>query len=83
MNLFKRMISFSMILVLLFSLSACNNGKSKQKYTKTYLDYFDTATTVIGYADNEDEFLTIANLVFGRLSEYHKLYENQFAGIAT
>ncbi len=64
-----------MILVLLFSLSACNNGKSKQKYTKTYLDYFDTATTVIGYADNEDEFLTIANLVFGRLSEYHKLYD--------
>lgn len=61
--------------LLILSLASCKVEKSKEKFTKTYYKYFDTITTVTGYAENEEAFLKANELIESRLSEYHKLYD--------
>ena len=69
-------LMFVLCITLCFSvLVSCNSQKSEEKFTKTFIDYFDTVTTITGYADNEEEFLEVADLVEERLWEYHKLYD--------
>jgi len=46
-----------------------------EQYKKYYIDAFDTATQVIGYADSEEEFTERANLINDELKRYHKLYD--------
>jgi len=71
-----RSVSFFLcFLFLILPLSSCNHGKSKEKFTKTYFDYFDTVTTVIGYAESEEEFLKTAERIESLMAEYHKLYD--------
>lgn len=78
--------------LVLTAVSCGNEEKSKEKFTKTYIDYFDTVTSVIGYAENEEEFNEVSDFVESRLYEYHKLYdayhsatdfgyEDEYAGI--
>ncbi len=82
-RLFLKPIFFALIIAVLLSTYSCNSLKSKQKFTKTYLDYFDTATSVIGYEESEEEFLMVANLISEELSRYHKLYDiyNCYEGV--
>lgn len=68
------MFLLSLVSIIL-SFAACGGEKSKEKFTKTYFEYFDTVTTVVGYFDSEEEFLKVADLVLERLEEYHKLYD--------
>ena len=49
--------------------------ESKEKFTKTYYEYFDTVTTVTGYAESKEDFLKANSIIEARLSEYHKLYD--------
>ena len=62
--------------VLLSTFVGCKQEKSKEKFTQTYVDdYFNTTTTVIGYAESSGEFHEVVELIESRLSEYHKLYD--------
>ena len=45
------------------------------RYTATFLDLFDTLTTVVGYAESEEEFTAVAESVKAGLKEYHELYD--------
>lgn len=47
----------------------------KKQYQVTYLDLFDTVTTVIGYAETEEEFKKITNDIYAGLEKYHKLFD--------
>lgn len=47
----------------------------KTRYTATFLDLFDTLTTVIGYAESEEEFCAVAEEIRSELEEYHELYD--------
>lgn len=38
------------------------------------MEYFDTVTTITGYADSQEEFDTVADEVFSAFSEYDRLY---------
>ena len=90
-----RIVSLLLLLALFFTmLVSCKQEKSKEKFTKTYIDYFDTVTTVVGYAESQGEFLKISDLIESRLAEYHKLYdayhsstdagcEEEYSGITT
>lgn len=53
------------------------------RYTATFLDLFDTLTTVVGYAESEEEFTAVAESVKAGLKEYHELYDiyNDYEGI--
>ena len=59
------------------------DGKELNQY-KTYAwSYFDTVTTIVGYAETGEEFEAIAQQIFVALEEYHKLYDiyNSYSGI--
>lgn len=55
-------------------LSACRPPQSQTKYTTYSMDYFDTVTTITGYADSQEEFDRITGELLKLLGEYHRLY---------
>ena len=57
--------------VLLCSLTAC--GKP-QSFTAYSFDYFDTVTTIVGYAADQEEFDSISDSILSELGEYHRLF---------
>ena len=69
----KRISSFVLCAVLIFSLSSCK--KEPQKFSKNYIEYFDTVCTVVGYEFDEDEFNTTCEFIESELEVYNKLYD--------
>ncbi|MBE6581039.1 MAG: FAD:protein FMN transferase [Ruminococcaceae bacterium] len=72
-----RIVSFVMVLALLLSVltfGGCRGGGS-QRYQAESFAYFDTVTTVIGYAESEKKFLDEVALIFEMLGEYHRLFD--------
>ena len=59
-------------------LSGCTGAQQEpegKKYTATFLDVFDTVTTIVGYAESKDVFETQARQVHSQLKEYHQLFD--------
>ncbi|MBE6955593.1 MAG: FAD:protein FMN transferase [Ruminococcaceae bacterium] len=52
--------------------SAC--APKTTKYSSYSMDYFDTVTTITGYAKSQEEFDAVASDVLSQLAEYHRLY---------
>lgn len=80
----KRFLSF----VLLFSLilSGCTPLQPKQElkqYNATFLDLFDTVTTIVGKADSEAAFHEKAQAVHDELLRLHQLFDiyHEYEGI--
>lgn len=69
----KRVIAAAIAMMLLLCLGGCK-PQGKTKYTEYSFDYFDTATTLVGYADSKEEFDAVAAEIKGLLKEYHQLY---------
>ena len=53
------------VLMVLIAVSGCAQNEQineepaqqeKQKFTKSYIDYFDTASTIVGYDYSQEEF---------------------------
>ena len=61
-------------LLLTLLLSSCNGTPQETKFTEYSLDYFDTATTITGYAPDRETFDAICGDILAQLAEYHKLY---------
>ena len=59
------------------------NATNKEKYNTVYFDYFDTVTTIIGYAENQEEFDEVCDFIESELSRYDNLYDayDPFTGI--
>ncbi len=53
-------------------LSSC--GKKAERFSSHSFDYFDTVTTITGYASDREEFERISQDVMGLLAEYHRLF---------
>ncbi len=66
----KRLLCGIFLICLLFA--GCQ--RPPQKYTAYYFDYFDTATTIVGYADSKAEFDAVCADIAAELDEYHRLY---------
>ena len=62
-------------------LTAC--GKKIEKFSTHSFDYFDTATTITGYAKRVEDFDKVSDTAFGLLAAYHQLYDiyTQYEGI--
>lgn len=56
------------------SLTGCSSEPKLEKFTEYYFDYFDTATSVVGYAKNREEFDAVCEDVKAQLLEYHRLF---------
>lgn len=70
----KRVIAFCLCVVLSFSCIACHKVPKLNKYSAYYFDYFDTATTIIGYTESEEAFDATCAEIAALLEEYHRLY---------
>lgn len=77
----RKIIAIIAASALALSLAGC--AKSQTKYDATFLDLFDTASTIIGYADDEQTFKDNVNAVYEQLSDYNKLFDiyNDYDGI--
>ncbi len=53
-------------------LSACE--KPVERFTTYSFDYFDTVTSIIGYANDQAEFDEMSAYILKELEEYHKLF---------
>ena len=65
-------------------LCGCSGAFSKEKqYSVTYLNLFDTVTTIVGYKDSQEEFQAAAKAVYDGLEEYHRLFDiyNTYEGV--
>ena len=78
------------LLVLLLTLSillvGCGTAPQpqEQQYTATFLDLFDTVTTIIGRSQSQEEFQAKAQDIKTRLEYYHQLFDiyNDYEGTA-
>ena len=70
----KKRIVLSLLLCLCicFSFSSCL--EKIEKYSEYSFEYFDTISTVTGYAESREDFDRICGEIFEELSEYHKLF---------
>ena len=69
----KRVIACFLAVLLLMPLTACRS-EGGERYTSYTLDCFDTVTTLVGYADSEEEFEAVKEIVFSTLRYYHGLF---------
>ena len=56
---------------------------SAEKYSTTFMDYFDTVTVLIGYSETREEFDKWAEVCSTELKKYHELYDiyNDYEGV--
>ena len=47
----------------------------KKQYQASFLTLFDTVTTILGYAETEEEFEKITDTIYADLEKYHKLFD--------
>jgi len=74
----------SALLLIACLLTGCAPKKAEEKqYTATFLELFDTVTTVVGKADSEEGFMETAQAVRDALLPYHRLFDiyNEYDGI--
>lgn len=77
----KRLLPLLLSLLLLCGCSAPEQGSTK--YDATFLELFDTVTTILGYADSKEAFEETAQEIYDQLETYHQLYDiyNDYPGI--
>ncbi len=64
--------------------AAYTGSRDGETYTVTYLNLFDTVTTIMGSAESEEAFQTAAQDIYDRLEEYHQLFDiyHEYEGMA-
>ena len=63
-------------------LTGCGNSREieedkveKKQYQASFLNLFDTVTTILGYAETEEEFEKITDDIYTKLEKYHRLFD--------
>lgn len=62
---------------------SCSAGNKKERFSSSFLDLFDTASTVIAYDNSQNDFNAHLEEFHNKLEEYYKLYDiyNSYDGI--
>lgn len=80
----KKIVSVFLALLLVFSFTSCSSVNKKEKFTSSFLDLFDTASTIIAYDESQEAFDAHMEQFHSRLEEYDRLYDiyNPYEGLA-
>lgn len=80
----RRIFSLILTAIVVTGCAAPAKMEDKKQYQATFLELFDTVTTMIGYAETEEEFQEISGKVHDELEIYHQLFDiyNSYEGIA-
>lgn len=74
----KKFFSIILSFALAFACCSCSADfgfNKKERYQSSFLDLFDTASTIIAYDSSENEFNKHYEQFYQRLEEYDKLYD--------
>ncbi len=71
----RKLFSLILVLLLLCSCSVAPNEPAQKQYTATFLELFDTVTTVVGTAESEQAFQEKVKPIRDRLEYYHRLFD--------
>ena len=71
----KNIVLILLTACLLLSGGCAIQQPGPKQYTETFLDPFDTVTTIIGSAESEEAFRAKAREVYGDLQYYHRLFD--------
>ena len=75
-------VLFLISCIILQTLSFVSCQKKTEKFSSHSFDYFDTVSTITGYAESKEKFDTISADILTELGEYHKLFTiyNRYEG---
>ena len=78
----KRIFALILLCALLSGCAPAPQAEQTQ-YTATFLTLFDTVTTIIGKADNEEAFKETTQAIHDDLLRYHELFDiyNDYDGV--
>ena len=70
------------VILLAASLFGCS-AKKMSRYESEFLELFDTATMIVGYAESKEQFTEYSQLIYDNLKMYHEQYDiyNNYDGI--
>ncbi len=74
MKVFTKALASLLILCAVALTSLCSCKKKPEKYSSHSFEYFDTVTTLTGYAETKADFDEVSRSVMEMLAEYHRLY---------
>ncbi len=80
----KKKIALTLIILMaLISCTKRDEAPSYKKYEASFLSLFDTITTVVGYAEGEEEFRALSQNIHDELLYYHELFDiyNDYEGV--
>lgn len=79
----KRLVSFYVVISMLLCGCASFVKQEQKQYTATFLNLFDTVTTIVGFAGSDEEFEEISQKIYDDLEVYHHLFDiyNDYEGI--
>lgn len=78
----KRLFALLLSCLLLTGCTLPGQQTSK-RYNATFLDVFDTVTTIVGFAESEEAFTQTARTIHDELLHYHQLFDiyNSYDGV--
>ena len=71
----KRLLCLLLLAALLTGCSTVNTQTEQKQYTASFLDVFDTVTSITGKADNEETFREKTQVIHDELQQYHQLFD--------
>ncbi len=80
----RRWTAFLLLMTItIFGLTGCSRKEELKRYDATFLELFDTVTTIVGFAGDKEEFSQFAQDVHDDLEVYHQLYDiyNDYEGV--
>lgn len=79
----RKILSLVLAAALLVGCAAPQNTVSQKRYQASFLTLFDTVTSIVGYAQSEEEFEKITDEIHDQLEVYHQLFDiyNDYEGI--
>ena len=80
----KRIFPTLLLCALLLTGCRTPGQPAQQQYTATFLNLFDTVTTVVGRADSQEAFQADAYAIRDELQKYHQLFDiyHDYDGVA-
>lgn len=75
---------FLTLLLAVLLLGGCTPKEPQEsRYQATFLELFDTVTTIVGYAPTEEAFSATAEAIHDELESYHQLFDiyNTYPGV--
>jgi len=79
----RKILSLVLSAALLVGCVAPQNTVSQKRYQASFLTLFDTVTSIVGYAQSEEEFGKITDEIHDQLEAYHQLFDiyNDYEGV--